>query len=286
LPQQRFGVFASYNSDGVPARTAPPQELLDRLTARFFPRLSLADGGTLARGVDGTYVPARRVESNVFAVRALAERIAVRVRSGELTFRPAFLPFGGFTLREVRARLYRGNGFEVSFDRAGGVPILQIGTPVLRYVRVPWWRTAGIVVPSTVIAVLLALAGVVGWPIAVLRQGRHQMDLTARRLRSTTRAALLFDLAAVVCAVWLVWWGWPLVALSSPVGTTITLGMYAAAWIAVLLTPAAIWHACRLWAHQSGASWFRGREYLFVSAHVVLVILCLQWRIAGTTLAL
>jgi hypothetical protein len=141
-------------------------------------------------------------------------------------------------------------------------------------------------VPVTVIAMLLALAGVLGWPIAIVRQRRQHMDVTARRLRSTTRAALLFDLAAVVCAVWLVFWGWPLVALSSPIGTTITLGMYAAAWISVLLTPAVIWYACRLWASQPGARWFRGREYLFVSAHVLLVMLCLQWRIAGTTFAL
>jgi hypothetical protein len=62
--------------------------------------------------------------------------------------------------------------------------------------------------------------------------------------------------------------------------------MYAAAWISVLLTPAAIWYACRLWAFRTGARWFRGREYLFVSAHVLLVMLCLQWRIAGTTFAL
>jgi hypothetical protein len=279
-------VFASYNSDGAPARTAPPQELLDRITDRFFPQLAVADSGTLASGVDGTYVPARRIESNVFGLRALAEQLAVRVKAGELAFRPAFFPFGGFTLREVRALLYRGNGFEVSFDRAGGVPIMQIGTPVLRYVRVPWWRSAGIVVPSTVIAVLLALAGVVGWALTIIRQRPHQIDLTARRLRLTTRAVLLLDLAAVVCAVWLVFWGWPLVALSSPLGTTITLGMYAAAWLSVLLTPAAIWHSYRLWAHQTGARWFRGREYLFVSAHVLLVMLCLQWRIAGTTLAL
>jgi CubicO group peptidase (beta-lactamase class C family) len=131
VPEQRFGVFASYNSDGLPARTAPPQELLDRLTDRFFSQLPVASGGTLAAGVDGTYVPARRVESNVFGVRALVEQLAVRVRAGELTFGPAFLPIGGFTLREVTPHLYRGNGFEVSFDHAVGDPVMQMGTPVL-----------------------------------------------------------------------------------------------------------------------------------------------------------
>jgi hypothetical protein len=160
---------------------------------------------------------------------------------------------------------------------------MQIGTPVLRYVRVPWWRSAGVVVPATVIAVLLAFARVVGWPLTIVRRG---MDLTARRLQATVRAALLLDLAAVACAVWLVFWGWPLVALSSLLGTTITLGMYVAAWISVVLTPAAMWYACRLWARQTDARWFRGGEYLFVSAHVLLVMLCLQWGIAGTTLAL
>jgi len=285
VPEQRFGVFASYNSDGLPARTAPQQEFLDRLTDRFFPQLPVASGDTLAAGVDGTYVPARRVESNVFSVRALAEQFAVRVRSKELTFRPAFLPVGGFTLREVTPRLYRGDGFEVSFDHAGGDAIMQVGTPVLRYIRVPWWRSAGIVVPVTVIGVLLALAGVLGWPLAILRQRRNHMDTASCRLRSTIRVALLLDLAAVVGAVWLVFWGWPLVAVSSPFGTTVAIAIYAAAWISVLLTPFVVWHVCRLWARPLGTRWLRAREYLFMFAHVVLVAVLVQWRIVGTTLA-
>jgi len=64
------------------------------------------------------------------------------------------------------------------------------------------------------------------------------------------------------------------------------MGMYAAAWIAVLLTPLVLWHAYRLIAHRPGTTWLRVREYLFVSAHLMLVIVCLQWRIAGTTFAL
>lgn len=236
-------------------------------------------------GADGTNVPARRVESNVFALRALAEQMAVRIGHGELTLRPAFLPSGGLALREVVPGLYRGDKFEVSFDRAGGVPVMQIGSPVLRYVRVPWWQSAGVLLPLAVFATLLALAAAVGWPIAIVRQARHQMDVTGRRLRWATRVALLLDLTAVVCAVWLVFWGWPLVALSSPGGSDVAMIMYAAAWISVLLSPFVVWHARRLGVHRPGTKWLRAREYLFVFAHLLLVVVCLQWRIAGATLA-
>ena len=33
-------------------------------------------------------------------------------------------------------------------------------------------------------ATLVALAGVLGWPIAIARQARHQVDATGRRLRT------------------------------------------------------------------------------------------------------
>jgi hypothetical protein len=135
------------------------------------------------------------------------------------------------------------------------------------------------------LATILALAGVVGWPIAIVRQARDQLDAPARRLRWTTRVALLLDLTALTSALWLVFWGWPLVALSSPVGTRVAMSMYAAAWMAVLLTPAVAWHACRLWARQQGTTSLRVREHLFVSAHLLLVLVCFQWGIAGTTLA-
>ena len=135
------------------------------------------------------------------------------------------------------------------------------------------------------ISVLLALAAAAGWPIAIVRQAQHGMDATGRRLRWTTRVALLLDLTAIVCAVWLVFWGWPLVALSSPRGADVAMIMYAAAWISVLLTPFVVWHARRLGVRRPGTKWLRAREYLFVFAHLILVVVCLQWRIANTTFA-
>jgi hypothetical protein len=236
-------------------------------------------------GVDGTYAPARRVDSNVFSLRALVEQMAVRIRPEELTLRPAFLPAGGFTLREAAPGLYRGRGLEVSFDSAGGVPIMQIGGPVLRYVRVPWWQSAATVVPLAVIATLLASAATLGWLMALVRRTGDRLDEAGERVRLTTRVALLLDLTAVVSAAWLVFWGWPFAALSSPVGASVALLMYAAAWTAVLLTPLVVWYAHRLRARQPGTRWLRGREYLFVVAHLLLTAICLQWRMAGTTLA-
>jgi hypothetical protein len=162
---------------------------------------------------------------------------------------------------------------------------MQIGAPVLRYVRVPWWQSAAIVVPLAAIATLLAFAATVGWLMASIRRSRDRLDEAGRRLRWTARAALLLDLTAVVSAVWLVFWGWPFAALSSPVATSVAVLMYAAAWTAIVLTPFVVWHAHRLRARRPGTRWLRGREYLFVVAHRLLTAICLQWRIAGTTLA-
>jgi CubicO group peptidase (beta-lactamase class C family)/predicted esterase len=122
LPQQRFGVFVSYNSDGIPSAAAPQQELVDRLTERFFRHVPVPSRAVPAPGIDGTYAPARRVDSNVFSLRALVEQMAVRISPEALTLRPAFLPAGGLALREAAPGVYRGRGLEVSFDSAGGVP--------------------------------------------------------------------------------------------------------------------------------------------------------------------
>ena len=188
LPQQRFGLFACVQQrwrscdDAAPAGVAGSSDgpILSSCACRI----------QQGAGVWRRWNVRPGAPSGIERVRSARAR---RTDGGSHRARrthasSAFLPFGGLALREVVPGLYRGGGFEVSFDRAGGVPVMQIGSPVLRYVRVPWWQSASVLLPLAVFATLLALTAVLGWPIAIALQARHQMDVTGRRLRWTTRA--------------------------------------------------------------------------------------------------
>jgi Protein of unknown function (DUF1722) len=92
-------------------------------------------------------------------------------------------------------------------------------------------------------------------------------DLATARI---SPGALLVDILAISAAFWLVLWGRPLVALSSPIVTPLTL-VSAADWARVMLRPLAVWHAVRLTRRSVGDAWTRAKEDLY-------------WGIAGTTL--
>jgi hypothetical protein len=152
--------------------------------------------------------------------------------------------------------------------------------------RVRWWTSASVVVPTVFLCMIVATGSVLTWPVSLLYRRRVEVDALTRRLNAATRLALLFDVVAISAAVWLVVWGRPLVALSSPIVGPIGLGIYAAAWAGVLLTPLTIWHATRFSRARIDGLSAWGREGILVAVHMILVAFCLYWRIAGTTLAL
>jgi hypothetical protein len=162
--------------------------------------------------------------------------------------------------------------------------MLQLGSPVAVFLRVPWWASAGLVVPTLAVCLTIAGLAVVRWPFMALRSGRDGLDPMSRRLKSATRLALLLNLLAIAGSLWLVLWGWPLAAVSSAVIAPLVVAIYCAAWSAVLLVPLAVWHSVRLVRSGAVSAWASVRECVLVVVLVVLTGFCVYWRIAGTSM--
>ena len=281
-PKRRLGLFASYNSEGVPRSTTPTEELLQRVAERYFADVALPSSSSVS-DVGGVYQPAAGVDSDLFALGRLFSQVAVRSAAGGLTIRPAVLPFGE-PLDEIEPGLYRWSGRDVSFAGSGPSTMLQLGSPVAVFLRVPWWASASLVVPTLAVCLTIAALAVVWWPFMALRSGVMGLDPMSRRLKSATRLALLLNLLAIVGALWLVLWGWPLAAVSSAGIAPLVVAIYCAAWPAVLLAPLAVMHAVRLVRSGAVSAWASVRECVLVVVLVVLTSFCMYWRIAGTSM--
>jgi CubicO group peptidase (beta-lactamase class C family) len=283
LPREGFGLFASYNSMGT-GITQGHAELLQRIAERYFPGVTLPSHASSDAGISGVYQPTRRVESNLFALRALLEQLAVRYAdNGTLLFGPAYLPFDAVSLVPIAPGLFRGAGIEIAFGESWRSPVMQIG--VLPYLRVTWWTSARLVVPTIAGCLIVAVCTVLAWPVLALRKRRRQLEAIERGVRLVTRMALLSYLVAISTALWLVVWGWPLAALSSPVVPPIGASIYVAAWTAVVLTLLSVWRVARYVRQGVGSVWTRGRECLLTVVLVILAAFCLNWHVAGTTLS-
>jgi CubicO group peptidase (beta-lactamase class C family) len=283
LPERTFGVFAAYNSDGLPNALSPAAELLQQMSDRFFADAAIVSAAMPGGDISGTYQPARRVDSNLFTLRSLFEQLTIGRAARAPTIRPAMLPFGT-PMDETGPNRFRWAGREVSFVQNGSSVAMQVGAPVAQLVQVSWWQSAGIVLPVVLTSLIVAAAAVIVWAVGVLRRGAGVADVPSRRLRAATRSALLLHVVAIGSAFWLVLWGWPLVAISSPVVSPVALGIYAAAWTATALTPVVLWHCTRLVSTSPGLG-PAIRESLLALIVVVLTAFSLLWRVAGTTLA-
>src|SRR5688572_12915832 len=156
LPRERFGLLVSYNSDGVPDVGSAPAELVRTIASRFFPEPAIAGSGDA--GVwRGAYQPARREDGQLFTLSALLGQFAVRdLGNGRVVLGRAAVPIGGIALEPQTPGVYRGGGLEASFAQLDSATVMQLGAPVLMYVRVPWWKSARLVMPILLVSLLIA----------------------------------------------------------------------------------------------------------------------------------
>ena len=143
LPQARFGLFAWYNCDGVPASVPAYARVVQRSPSGTFVKVEPPLSGNSARLI-GTYQSTRRVESNFFSLRALFEGTSVRGTgkhpdscSGALPFRWADSPSV-----ERKPGQFGGAAIDATFGGSGASAFMQLGAPVLLYNRVPWFASA------------------------------------------------------------------------------------------------------------------------------------------------
>lgn len=279
-PRSRVGIFASYNSDGVAESGSGPSELLRELAARYFPASRETASGDASEWA-GVYQPARRVDSNLFTLAALAGQLAIRsTADGGLRLAQAAIPFGGVALQPRGPAQFEGPGMDLGFGREGSTTVVQVGAPVLMYVRVPWWRSAGVVMPALTTSVVIAIVTIVAWPFAAVRHCRRGTPPLP-----ATRLAFLLYLVAIVPAFWLVFRGWPLAALSSPALVPLTSLIALAAWTAIGVTLIAMNQVWRGTALTAASSWTCWKERVLTAVLVWLGVFCLMWRVAATPLA-
>ena len=175
LPDARFGLFASYNSDGLPDALTAPAELLQFVAARYFPGARMQ--GRSSDAVAGTYAPTRRVDSSMFRLRQLAQQVTVESTNGVPTIRPAILPFGR-PMTTVAAGVFNWSRRDVAFTGSGNDAVLQIGAPPNLFRRVPWWENAGLVVPAVAVSMLVSCVAVLAWAIR-MRRDRNENSVAA-----------------------------------------------------------------------------------------------------------
>lgn len=279
LPRARLGLFASYNSDGVPEALSPTAELLRFVAARYVPDERFK--GQSSTAITGTYGPTRRVDSSLFRLRQILQQVSIDATEDGFSIRPAFLPIGQ-ALEPIAPGTFAWAGRDVAFIQTRSTPLLQIGAPPNLFRRIPWWENAGVVAPALAACLLAAIVTILAWPIQIARGNRREPSTA--RLRLIVRVVLVLYLVAWTLALLMVFAWWPDVALASSFVMPLTLTIYATAWAAVVLTLIAVWRAATVVRRMPLT-----RTALEVALVVVLVILgvgSIYWRVAGLTPAL
>lgn len=291
LREQRLGVFASYNG-ATPARG----QLLRLFAERFLGQQNvrgtttgivpseIASTGFVPTKV-ASYRASRRVDSNLFALPQLFGQLRIQpLPDGRLRLRLASIPLGGLMFEDQGSGRFRSGDREVVFggEDAG---VMQFGGAPATFLRVPWWMDASLVIPGLALCCFVAIAAVLAWPFRVRRHARLR-SFEAFRATKTTRLALLLELIALAGAWWLVTAGRSSIAISDPMTIPIVIATYAAAWSGVSFAALAIWRYAQYAAMSPRRVSILTLEGVLVVAAVLLAVFSLQWRIAGTTLAL
>src|SRR5262249_51055847 len=112
LPEERFGVFVSYNSVGT-SIAFEPLELLSQVINRYFGRVPPSSTAARshaadAESVSGAYPPARRGDRSFIKAAALLAQVIVRARKdGKIEIgRSALSDVGGGVWRDLRPRMF------------------------------------------------------------------------------------------------------------------------------------------------------------------------------------
>jgi CubicO group peptidase (beta-lactamase class C family) len=280
LPGEDFGIFAAYNSDGLSQPVSATAELLQFVARRYF-----GDEQPSVRSTEviaGTYAPTHGVVSNLFRLRQLIQQVTVTWSNDRPMAGAAFLP----TRQPLDAQApgaFRWSGRDVAFTSDGDEALMQIGAPPGMYYRVPWWQSAGVVVPVVAACLMISLAIAILQLVRRLRWMRTRLSGPGRPVM--VRVALLLHAGAWSAGLWLVFAEWRSVAWASGWVTPLALAIYAAAWTGVLLTPLAVRRLVSF-ARVTHSPLRLAGEAVLVLMLVLFSFFSVYWRIAGTTLDL
>jgi len=298
IPEERFGLFVSYNSAGT-SNAFEPLELLSLVISRYFGRIaprapSASEDGADADSVSGAYQAARRGDTSFVKGAAMLGQVIVHAQQdGKIEVgRSVLSAIGGGVWRDLTPQMFdptdRPKEAAFETDERGVVTKMRFSIPSIDFVRVPWHEDRRFVLPAIGVSLAMMVCTFVLWPVAagVRRRFRQKFGNTSRDRREfiSVRLALLPYLLGALAVGWLRQLGMSGSAAFGPGLDPWLLALYAVAWMAVLQVPWIAWVAFRFWRDRVGNLFARIHQSAIAVSAMILSWAAVNWHIAGTTL--
>src|SRR5262249_34462880 len=195
IPEERFGLFVSYNSAGI-SNPFEPLELLSGVISRYFGRLppgAMAgpSGGSDAFSVAGAYQVARRGGKSFGKGAAMLGQVIVHARQdGKIEIGKSVLSsVGGGVWRVLTPQMFDppDRPIEAAFemDEMGTASKMRFTIPSIDFVRVPWHEDRRFVLSGIGASLAVIVCTFALWPVAVgvRRRFRQKVGGTSRGKR-------------------------------------------------------------------------------------------------------
>jgi len=298
IPEERFGLFVSYNSAGT-SNAFEPLELLSQVIGRYFgrflPRANAAPSGGLdAFSVSGAYQVARRGDKSFVKGAAMLGQIIVHARQdGKIEIGKSVLSnVGGGVWRDLAPQMFDppDRPIEVAFemDEAGTAGKMRFTFPSVDFVRVPWYEDRRFVLSALSASLAVTVCTIALWPFtaSVRRRYRHRFGSTVRDRRDfiSVRLALIPYVLGVGAVVWLRQLGVTDIAVFGPGLDPWLVALYAVAWLGVVGAAWIGWITFRFWRDRVGTLFARIHQSAIAVSAMILSWAAVNWHIAGTTL--
>ena len=280
------GMFMSFNSAGKNGAVYRLRSaLFEQFADRYFPapvpqEPTTATAVEHAREVAGLYASSRRAQTSFSVVMTLLGQARVVAKDDGTIVIPALTGLNGqpkvwrevepYVWREVggqerlAARIENGRVRFLGFDQAGGIEVLL---PVSAMQSSAW------ILPAMLVAIVVLLVTVIGWPVAALVRRRYGAAFAL--VGQQALAYRLTRVAAIVGLVFLL--GWALIiqsglsdlAVFSRIGGRVAL-LHTLGFVCLIGAGVAIWNAWLVW--KGSAKWWSKAWSVALATSCVLVV--------------
>jgi hypothetical protein len=215
LPEERVGIFCSFNSRGrEDAVYALRKALIDQFMDRYFPQAnapqrpaSLPSAVADAQKIAGRYESSRRIEHGFLSIFYLLQQPVIRANADGTIEAPRGLLPGDARFHEIAPDVWQESdgAHQLALRNVNGVKtVLDSEDPTSVLQAVPARRSAPLNLTILLGAVVILILTVVLWPITYLM--RRHYDRALAHSAETRRLRLFLRIAAALDLIWLVCW--------------------------------------------------------------------------------
>jgi hypothetical protein len=212
LPQERTGIFFSFNSRGRQSGVYLARKaLFDGFMDRYFPAPpepalpTLASAKQDAQVIAGRYESSRRIEHGFISVFYLLQQATITALADGTIAMPNELTGGVDKFREVGPQLWReiGGSHEIALKTVNGVKtVVDSENPTAVLQAAPFTRSTPLNLTVLLFSAVVLLWTLVLWPLSwLLRRGdaaQSTVSAEVRRLRLDQRGAAAVDLVYLI----------------------------------------------------------------------------------------